>query len=652
MGEAKNKKQRECPAKGGIITPEECGRGRNSVFSCPPDCGHNPFAPANVASQFAPLEARVTEQLTRKLGSELTPSQLREIAGAVDKDDGFTSQALSIWHVHGEGRLERWKAADFHRGWKNDEQVLLSHLESIRPALLEFRERLDENSCMAVDLLCPDLPPFVVVDPDQAARVGRFDVLLGWRYAAPGGQRLGGDLLELPASPGQEPLALFQALLDQLGAPAGEADGWLMEHMPLLAEAFAAIADARYETQLAAADLHRKVLRHRVDPAAAERLADLLGGHSRLFHGAPRDGSARLRAGLLAENCDREHDEYGEIVGELTLSPDRLEIHAIGDANSAQARRFIASLGIDLGPEEGESTDLAATLPKRAYDPELVPPLFLEGLEPLALTAPVALKDSAGPALAWRYRDFADTALPELGGLTPRAAAADASWRPQLRLLMKDRLRNCDLERRTRGADFDLNPLLAELGLDELILPPPPLGWIEEEDAPDDDIPLDPPPPQPLLDGEELSRRIEIVTGDEALWNRLDIRLADVLDAFNDLSEKLNPHELEALQTTVLAALGALHIEQVPGYDPDPERMLARHEAWLRSGDEQEELADYVERIFEETRQPRLCEAAADLLFVLEKESGKKFRPKRLDVILTALAAAVWEAAHWPPAAG
>jgi len=152
-----------------------------------------------------------------------------------------------------------------------------------------------------------------------------------------------------------------------------------------------------------------------------------------------------------------------------------------------------------------------------------------------------------------------------------------------------------------------------------------------------------------MLDGDELEDRLQAATGDEALWNRLEIRLADVLDAFNDLPDKLNANELEVLQSTVLTALGALHPDQPPGYEPDTERMLARYEAWMRSGDEQEELADYAQRIFEETRQPSLCEAAADMMFFLEKQSGKKLRPKKLDVLMTALAAAIWEAAHWPP---
>jgi hypothetical protein len=214
---------------------------------------------------------------------------------------------------------------------------------------------------------------------------------------------------------------------------------------------------------------------------------------------------------------------------------------------------------------------------------------------------------------------------------------------------MKRLVGGVDRQRRDHGVDFDLNPLLEELGLDELILPPPPLGFAGEEDEFDDEIPLDPPPPQLLLDGELLESRLDRTIADEAFWNRLEIRLADILDAFNDLSDKLKEHELQLLQSAVLSALGALHPDPPPGYEPDPERMLARYEAWMRSGDDRETVGDFVDRIFAETRQPELCEAAADLLILLEKESGKKLRPKKLDALFTAIAAAVWEAAHWPP---
>ncbi|MEK7952947.1 hypothetical protein [Luteolibacter soli] len=519
MGEAKRKKQRDCPAKGGEITPEECGRGRNSSIACPVTCPHNPFAAANHAEHFEALEAKVFGLLGRKLIAELTPSQVREMADAMNQGDDFTTQALLTWHLIGEGRLAKWLAEGFARDWKNDEAVMLGHFQTLRPALLEFRGVVDELTCNAVDLLDPESPTFAVIDPGVASRVDRYEILLGWVYALPTGQRLSGGAVTMPAMGTQDPAEAFAALLDHLGAPAEGRELWMLEHMILLGESFRAIESAR------------------------------------------RDPSAK-------------------------------------------------------------------------YDLDLVPDAF---------RASVATLDDGAEVLA-------DHPQPELGGKTPREAAADPVLRPRLVRLLKEFIRSGDRLRRTVGMDIDSNLLLGEIRLEELILPPPPLGFLDEDEADfDDAIPLDPLPPQEMLDSPELDDRLQAATGDEALWNRLEIRLADVLDAFNDLPDKLNANELETLQSTVLAALGALHPDQPPGYEPDTERMLARYEAWMRSGDDQEDLADYAQRIFEETRQPALCEAAADMMFFLEKQSGKKLRPKKLDVLMTALAAAIWEAAHWPP---
>jgi hypothetical protein len=654
MGQAKNKKQRECPAKGGIISPEDCGRGRNSSIACPADCVHNPFHPGNYESQFAVLEARVIENLSRKLGSDLTPSRLREIAAMIEKDDIFTSHALHVWHVHGEGRLAKWKDAGFLRDWKNDDRVMLSCFETIRPALFEFRRVIDEITTEAVDLLSPELPPFRLIDGSTASRVGRFDVMLGWRYTMPGGQRSSGGMIAMPELDMRDPLTAWQELMDHLGAPAAGSDVWLMEHMPLLAEAFAAVTAARQAKQIALTDLLQFTLGHQFAAAEYESVLMHLGRHPRLFRESPRPGETFVRAAVLDESCDRDHDFEGQVVGDLRLHPDRLEVMAIGEANAAQVRRFIASLGQPLGPEECAVNDFSANLPKPAYDPDLVPPGFLEGLGALEFATRVALREpdaaEASP-LAAGYRDFAEKPVPALDGMTPRAAAADPRLRPRLVLLMKRHIGSCDRERRTRGVDFDLNPLLEELGLGELVLPPPPLGFVGDDEEYDEDLPLDPPPPQRQLGVKEIDERITRIMEDESLWNRLEIRLADILDAFNDLSQKFNAGELEVLQTTALAVLGTLHPDQPQGYDLNPERMIARFETWLASGDERETTSDYFDRIFAETRQPELCEEAADLLTVLGENAGKKLRPKKLEAILTALAAAIWEAAHWPPQA-
>lgn len=518
MGQAKNKKQRECPAQGGIITPEECGRGRNSRIACPLDCAHNPFAPENFGDAYLPLEIRVLEQVVRKLSAELTPLQLHGIKAALDEGDYFTTHSLHLWLLLDGDRLAKWREQGAFDGWKNDERVLLDFIASLRPGLVEFREVLDATRCHAVDLLQPG-PPFVLFDPWAAAKVGRHEVMFGWFHELPGGRRAGSELIPLPPVGAREPREVFQHLLDHLGAPAEGTERWLMEHAPLVRDALLALDVMRFAT------------------------AD------------------------------------------------------------------------DAPP-----------------DPDLLPPDLIG--------------ETAENRSEWDPATLAATAVAALDGKSPRAAAADPALRPRLLAWMKGRICGLDALRRTRGLDLDLNPLLAELGLDELILPPPPLGIVEEEEAP---IPLDPPPRQPLLEGAELEARFDRVIGDEALWNRLDIRLADLLDAFNDLSDKLNATELEALQTSVVAALGALHPEQPPAYEPSPERMLARYDSWIHSGDDSEMLSDYLDRIFAETRQPELCECAVDLLFHLEKDSGKKLRQKKLDALMTAVAAAIWEAAHWPP---
>ena len=649
MGEAKRKQQRECPAKQATITREECGRGRNSTISCPVDCVFNPFALANYADGFAKLESKVIHLLTRKLLTDLTPSQLRELGEAMQQDDIYTSHALQAWHIHGEGRLEKWKEEGFLRDWKNDEVVMLGFMATIRPALLEFRETLDENTCMAVDLLRPELPPFVVIDGAAATHVGRFDVMLGWVFDLPAGQRLSGSSIVLPDIEGTGPSEVFQRLLDHLGAPSGDPRAWLMEHMPLLAEAFTAIDIARQEKRIRISDLRRFVLAHDLGQGQAAALIAALEADPRILADAPGEDGKSWGATLIAEGTDRDRDVEARAVGHFFVHADRLEFEAIGEEPADQGRRFIAALPASMGPEQASESDLAPPSAAPSFDPGLVPPAFLETVGALDLATTVHLKQpgiAAGSELALHYRNFADIPLPALDGHSPRDAAADPVLRPKLLVLMKGHISRCDRERRTNGVDFDLNPLLAELGLDEIILPPPPLGFIEPEE---DEIFLDPPPSQPLLEGDQLEDRIQMVTGDDAIWNRIELRLADILDAFNDLPDKLNPHELEILQTTALSVLGALHPDQVPGYEPDADRMLARYESWMAGGDAEETLADYLDRIFKESRQPEVCEAAADLLLNLDEQSGKKLRQKKLDVLLTALAAAIWEVAHWPP---
>jgi hypothetical protein len=647
MGEAKRKKQRECPAKGGIITPEECGRGRNSSIACPVDCPHNPFHPSNYDEHFAPLEAKVIGYLTRKLVDQLTPAQIREVTALAEAGDEFAFHAHQVWRVHGTGLLQRWMDADFHKEWKNDEQVLLRQLLTLRPSLLEFREVKDELSCTAVDLLEPG-EPFTLIDRNTAAQVGRYQIGLCWTYDIPGGRRLSGGMAVPPDIDPLEPAELLALLAEHLGAPPGLPREWLLEHMTLLAEAFSAIQTARQVVDVKASDLRRFTLSFPLPASAAAQVIETLSSDPRVL---VEEEGPPFAANLLAEGVDRERDDIAELVGEVRLEPDQLVVESFGAVRADAARALLATMGLPLGPERCEVMDAGAELAARPYDRELVPPAFLSDPTPIDFPTTVRLRgDSDRDGMLERiYRGFADKPNPGLGGKTPRELAADPALRPRVVRLMKKFTTACDRERRTRGADFDFNGVLRDIGLDELILPPPPLGHAAMEDDDDDDIRLDPPPRQEFLEDDLLVERLEAVMGDQALLTRLEVRLGDVLDAFSDLPDKLNENELQLLLSVTLLALGALHPVPPRGYEPNPERMLACYRAWISSLEEGDDLDDYFSRIFEETRQPALCEAVADLMFELEKSTGRKIRPKKINAMSTALAAAIWEAAHWPP---
>jgi hypothetical protein len=167
-----------------------------------------------------------------------------------------------------------------------------------------------------------------------------------------------------------------------------------------------------------------------------------------------------------------------------------------------------------------------------------------------------------------------------------------------------------------------------------------------EED--NEDTPLEAPPTQPLLKGEELQKRIEMVIQDTALWNRLEIRLGDVLEEIADLDDSLNDDELQAVFTVTIMTLGAMHPVVGKDYEPDPFRMSEWYEQKMADRKAGEEMEDRLEALFVETAQEQVAASAADILESMSREKGSQIRAKRLEQLITAVCAAIWEAAHWP----
>jgi hypothetical protein len=121
------------------------------------------------------------------------------------------------------------------------------------------------------------------------------------------------------------------------------------------------------------------------------------------------------------------------------------------------------------------------------YDPSLVPSKLLENTAEMAFSTDLLPNNPDEPqrtaldAYAAMYENFIDGPILALDEQTPRSASQNPLMRSRLLRLMQTHIRNCDEKRRKEGVDIDLNPLLRELGLDELISEPPPLGVKKKE---------------------------------------------------------------------------------------------------------------------------------------------------------------------------
>ena len=172
---------------------------------------------------------------------------------------------------------------------------------------------------------------------------------------------------------------------------------------------------------------------------------------------------------------------------------------------------------------------------------------------------------------------------------------------------------------------------------------------MEADDESDtDDTPLDPPPSQPLLKGELLQKRMDAVIGDPVLWNRLEIRLGDLLEELADLDDSLNDDELQAVFTVTIMALGAMHPVAGRDYEPDPFRMASWYDQKMANHIPGEEMEDRIEGLFVETAQEQVAATAADIIENMSREKGSRIRAKRIEQLITGVCAAIWEAAHWP----
>lgn len=634
---------------GRVITPAECGQARNSEFSCPLDCPHNPFALANY-EVFLDLEGKVTNQLSMMLAREGGPALMREIEAALESNDLFAMQSILAWRFYGQGLVSTWREEGRFEDWKNDEQVMVDYLATSRPALIEFHEMRDELSWVGVDLLRPEDGSFLIVDSGAAARAGRHDVILAWVYDIPAGKKIAVSARRVPFVGDLMPLQVWERTLQHLEADETKRDLWIQEHMILLSDSFAALSKALHEESEYRLQMSGKLARYSFSPDAYERIAEVLEAHPRI---SIIDDDPELReivAHILAGEENPHLPGLEDVQASLELYEDGLSIGTHEDELSTSCRSFIESLGLPLAFEGYESEYPSITKPH--YDEDLVAAGLLDRMEAITSGHPRISMDGEKFYPAWpSYMEptFADEPHVLLDGASPRQAAQDSKLRTRLIALMKGYFRDCDNRRRHRGEDVDFAPLALELGLQEIVFSAPPPG--EDDDDLDDEFPeivLTPPPPQAALDAEEVARRVgDILSSDESLQEH-QLRLIAIFEALKAAESGFNFDERMALFASITAAIGAMHPEEPEDFLPDTERMVEWYRQRLSTGQADEMLDDYMTRIAAETRQPEVVEAAYRMIANAADARRLKIRSKRLEQLYTAACAAIWEAAHWP----
>jgi hypothetical protein len=562
---SKSKKhQRDCPVLGRMITSAECGAGRGSAYACPVECPFFPFTPANY-DQHSEIESRLVSKTYERASRLMSPAERERMLDELEDrqgDEVLANHSRFAWLYHWERDAEgltfgeRW-LADRTSGLSNDERVLLAGVNQSRPAVFEVERILDDQMVEGVDLL--DGRRLRIIDRGTASSVPRYSVLLIWHYPMPHYDRISGGGYFVPEVQEMAAVDVVREVIRHLGGPS-DPDGerrWLAQNFARTCDALGAVQSARWQDAMSAIDARFMKTDYRL--LRGEGLDSVLAKHPDVNPEPPTDDEVEegFEQGYVwfdqpsAEKDDQlalplsEDRNLGlghTVLGRVLLGRERVRIEAMSSARHQDLRaRFerLAAGRVEFLIERSE--DLGAqTLGRSAarFDASLVPPRLLENPQRIQLASQRVLPDEDSAeepmlvVLKRQYAAFPDEPIPWLDHRTPRAAVSDPALRPKLVSLLKAHIRGLDRRRRTEGLDFDLNPLLAELGLHELISEPPPPGLVDDEDFEDEDF-------EDELDGlqalKELGGELAPAPTSAALTERdIDRRLAAMHRAHPD----------------------------------------------------------------------------------------------------------------------
>ena len=502
------KSKRDCPSVGRQISAAECGSGRGSLYACPETCPFSPFTSSNY-DQLLAIESNLIRKTMAFREKEKSKSHSKDswedLLRAGARDSGMVIHSKIVWEIYwerdssGSTLAERW-LADQNADLKNDERVLLSFSSRVRPVLYQIHRLIDAQTTQGVDLITGEV--LRIVDRSAAAIACRYDVVFGWMYPMPHFSRLSGSAVNFPEVADLEPETVLREIASHLGAPA-ETDAliqWLAKHFSRVVDAATAVSAARWAETMKKMDCQIIRTDYRVQNRPA--LIKKFQNHRNMLEEDPnnedlREGFNDAFVCLVAEDAeadqlklsfaDRDRVSMGRpVLGRILMGAERARIEAnsaVGHQSlKAQFEKLAGSFTEFLREHRIDLVEQMLSRKSASHDPSLVPPKLLGNTSQIVLSTDLLPNDpdkqqrTALDAYAAMYENFIDNPIPALDGQTPRCASKKPLLRGRLLRLMQTHIRNCDQKRREEGVDIDLNPLLRELGLDELVSEPPPLG--------------------------------------------------------------------------------------------------------------------------------------------------------------------------------
>lgn len=693
---SKSSKRRSCPALGREITAAECGEGRMSRIRCPADCAFNPFAPAHY-DQLLEIEGALDKKTFHRLvetapDKEALAAEMRAVERVKSGHALHSFMMERLFFRRDAENLnlaERWEAAEFP-GLKNDERVLFQAKMRVRVVLLEVRRVLDREQTEVIDLLETEPRPIIVRDRGLAAQAVRFAAFLSWAYPLAHFWRMHGNATVLPDMLPFEPVEIVREIARHQGAPQDDAGvrAWLALNFVRFEAGLNATSLARRRLMFEAIDakfgkavyeLRRPFAecRERLDTEPNLAEDDLSDGERNEGFAEARVWWAKPEQTLVAQPAGGH-----AVLGRILLGQSHWRAEAMGQEKLTALRAEFERLMGDSVVFNGERLDdlaAAMTAKEPKVDESLVPPRLKENPQKIVLSSSridaSPLQPSREDVLKSTFethdRAWLDTTLEPLGGLTPRQAAQNPVHRPALVRMMKSRVRQCDEHNLAEATDLDVNWMIEELGLKEILFPPPPLYRQprssrnspdtddDGEDFAEDDEPVGDPslPPAPPLPGEPFAAE-EVQRRCQAALERFDLAedaLAEMtrcgstlIEDVEDVVNHLLAEEDVAFVIPFLIQIWAAFVppgHRGPVLDPDRLESAVRNRleelmAALREGH-----AEEMEECFARTPQPALSMGIAAML--LESMNGlpRKHRPKpeKQAIMACVLCAAVEE---------